>query len=406
MAFRQTFKELPAVAFGFDPRIEDHDSAGVGASVRLGEGTSEQLVRLVSQRRGVIVAGADSGPPQALRNLARALGWPLFADPRSGARGPNDAGVTVVHADAILRSPVLAAKLLPDVVIRFGAPWASKVLNQWLSKVPADILVDPHRAWLDPNRASSLNVPVMPEALCGDLAELVVPAPERWLAAWRIADAVSRTALADQLDRTDAEPDEPAIVRALTNAIPAGSSLLVSSSMPVRDLEWFAGDRSDVVVHANRGANGIDGVVSTALGVAAASDQPTFAVLGDLAFLHDAGALVLAAQHRANCTFLVIDNAGGGIFEFLPQATGVERRTFEALYGTPQQVDIASVTKAYGLPTSTPKTLRALRDALRKGAANDGVSVIVMHTDRRANVAVHDRLNMLVTNAVEAALRN
>ena len=362
----------------------------------------KRLSTRLSGRRGVLVAGAASGDAAALHGLAAALGWPLLADPRSGARSAAAGSLTVAHADAILRSAKMSKTLRPDVVVRFGTPWASKVLQQWLATIPDDVLVDPHHAWLDPNRASSVSLAVDPSALCRSLIGLVEPAPNSWLSAWANADSASRRALSVSLDRVDATVTEPAIVRTFSREIPSGSSVVLSSSMPIRDLEWYAGDRSDVMFLSNRGANGIDGVVSTALGAASGSDGPTFALVGDLAFLHDAGALVLAAQHRANCTLVVIDNAGGGIFEFLPQATAVERKRFEALYGTPQTADIVRLAQAHGLKTSTPKTLRALSSSIKKSSKETGVSVIVMRTDRQQNVLVHDELNSAVVRAVEA----
>ena len=390
-------------------RMLPDGNADTGMSVSLSRELLDTVNRRLSRRRGIVVAGAGSGDPVAVRNLALALNWPLLADPRSGARGggpggPGDAGpVTVAHADAILRSAGLAQDLRPEVVLRLGAPWSSKVLNLWLATVPNDVLVDPYRAWLDPNRASSLTLAIDPSVLCRLLAHEVEPVESGWARAWARVDAAARLVVARQLDDPDGPVSEPAIVRAFSRSVPTGSQVVVSSSMPVRDLEWFGADRSDVVVFANRGANGIDGVVSTALGVAAAATGPTFALIGDLAFLHDAGALVLAAQHRSNCTFLVIDNAGGGIFEFLPQATSVERSKFEALYGTPQIVDPARLAQAHGLRVSRPRSLRALTMQLRKSAVTDGVSVIVMRTDRRENVTVHDQLNQAVLTAAESA---
>ena len=369
-------------------------------------------VRLAG-RRGVIVAGAGSGNADALRRLAAVLGWPLIADLRSGARGtgPNETNsgrtVTVDHIDAILRSPAAAEALRPDVALRFGAPWASKVLNQWLAGVGDDVLVDPHHSWLDPNRASQVTVHADPTFVAQALADILPSGDPSWLALWAKADAASRSVMRGQLDSTSAVPhelSEPAWVRALIGYLPNGSELVISSSMPIRHAEWFSAGRRDVHVHANRGANGIDGVVSTALGVAAADRGPTFALIGDLAFLHDAGALVLAGQGRVRCTFVVVDNAGGGIFEFLPQATSVERSRFETLYGTPQNVDIVALCKAHRLRTFEPKSLRALRSALTKSEREPGVVVIVVRTDRRETVKVLEMLNAAVVVGVERIL--
>jgi 2-succinyl-5-enolpyruvyl-6-hydroxy-3-cyclohexene-1-carboxylate synthase len=217
-----------------------------------------------------------------------------------------------------------------------------------------------------------------------------------WLARWRAADDAAQRAIDDALAARDAVT-EPGIARTVVDALPDGARLVVSSSMPVRDVEWFSRPRDGITVHANRGANGIDGVVSTALGVAAASRNPTVALLGDLAFLHDAGGLLWARDRDVDCTFVVVDNDGGGIFSFLPQAAGdvVDSSTFERLFGTPHGIDVGDVARAYGLDVSDD-VAGAVRDA-----AGGGVRIVVARTgDRRTNVDVHARLNDAITAAL------
>ena len=148
-------------------------------------------------------------------------------------------------------------------------------------------------------------------------------------------------------------------------------------------------------VFANRGVNGIDGVVSTALGVAARHPGPTVALIGDLAFLHDASGLVTAATSGVGLTLVVVDNGGGGIFEFLPQSSALPRDRFEALFGTPQDVDVASVARRFGLPTVQVATCDELIAALVRGRG-----VVVARTDRRTNVGAHDQINAAVRDAL------
>ena len=173
--------------------------------------------------------------------------------------------------------------------------------------------------------------------------------------------------------------------------------------MPIRDVEWFAPPVIGVDVHANRGANGIDGVVSTVLGVAGVGDgRATVGLLGDLAFLHDAGALA-SAGGGGGATFVVVDNGGGGIFEFLPQASTLTRERFEQLFGTPQGVDVGAVARGYGLDVQVVTDESAFVGAIR---SVDGRSsrMILVRTDRRANVRFHERLNDEIVRAVEALL--
>jgi 2-succinyl-5-enolpyruvyl-6-hydroxy-3-cyclohexene-1-carboxylate synthase len=167
--------------------------------------------------------------------------------------------------------------------------------------------------------------------------------------------------------------------------------------MPVRDLEWFGHPAGGVRVHANRGANGIDGVVSTAVGVALGSRRPTALLVGDLAFLHDSNGLLGATGRGIDLVVVVVDNDGGGIFSFLPQATSLADDRFEVLFGTPHGLDLVALARAYGVAAREVTDVAAEVPA---ALAAGGVHVLVVRSDRAANVAVHDRL----LAAVDAAL--
>lgn len=385
-----------------------------GGSVAVASGRLEAVRSLVHGRRGVIVAGAgavrtgDREGAEVIHRLASALGWPVLGDPRSGLRtkAPN----LVVAADSILRLPRAAEALRPEVVLRLGAPWASKVLGQWLGSCGADdVLVDPFGSWLDPHRTATLVVAADPVDVARGLLDLRVEAAQpSWTSRWRTVAAAADAVIADALDgplraaEGDDALSEPWIARSLLRHLPHDSRLVVASSMPIRDIEWFAPPLLDVEVHANRGANGIDGVVSTVLGVAGAGDgRAGVGLLGDLAFLHDGGALASAAGRPA--TIVVVDNCGGGIFEFLPQATALARERFELLFGTPQGVDVAAVARGYGVEVTEVSSEAAFINALSV-VGSRGTHVIVVRTDRQANVGVHDRLNAAVAEAVELAL--
>jgi len=217
-----------------------------------------------------------------------------------------------------------------------------------------------------------------------------------WAAAWAAAEAAAQKAV-DAALAAEGGPTEPAVARVVAAALPAGSRLVVASSMPVRDVEWWAAPRPDVEVVANRGANGIDGVVSTALGVALAGG-PVVALVGDLAFLYDAGALLWADQRAVTLTVVVVDNDGGGIFSFLPQASALPAEQFERYWGTPHGGDVTAVARAYGVPARFVDDLDDLAAAVARPVP--GVSVVVVRTDRTGNVAAHHRLNAAVAEAV------
>jgi 2-succinyl-5-enolpyruvyl-6-hydroxy-3-cyclohexene-1-carboxylate synthase len=359
-------------------------------------------------RSGLIVAGGGAGDPEAVLALAGALGWPVLADPRSGCR--LDRPGVVAAADAILREPAAAFRLRPDVVIRLGAPWASKVVGVALEEAVAaggtEILVDPHWAWADPDRRAAVVVAAEPGAWCrsvvAGLTEAEVsPSPFPWLAGWTEAEGAAQEAISDWCD-AQRGVTEPGLARALVEALPAGASLVVSSSMPVRDVEWFGPARPDSLrVLANRGANGIDGVVSTALGVAL-TGGPVVALVGDLAFLHDLTALVRPAGFDPPLTVVVADNGGGGIFSFLLQAETLELDWFEALFGTPQAVDPAAAAAGLGIPVREVAGIEAFRTALEEGLAGGGLSVICVRLpERPVNTVLHQELQGQVGAALE-----
>jgi 2-succinyl-5-enolpyruvyl-6-hydroxy-3-cyclohexene-1-carboxylate synthase len=370
----------------------------------------DDIVSLITAHRGghgllVAGAGAASGDPASLAHLADGLGWPVLADPRSGLRLP--APRTVAAADALLRVPSVASSL-PDVVVRLGRPWASKVVNQWLDALPPSVpqvLVDPHATWIDPGRRSSHVAAADPTAAADAVLDVLglgaaggrsPSGGGPWSRRWAELEAAAQAAI-DATLVSEPGVSEPGLARRLLDAVADGTVVVASSSMPVRDVEWWMRPRCGVRVLANRGANGIDGVVSTAIGAAAGSRAPTVALLGDLAFLYDAGALLWAPDRDIDLTIVVADNNGGGIFSFLPQADALARHTFERYWGTPHHLDLAAVAGAYGVAARRLSDLDDLADAVKGGP---GVRVVIARTDRDANVAVHRRLHAAVAGAV------
>ena len=344
--------------------------------------------------RGLIVAGVGAGP-DAVR-LAEVLGWPLLADPRSGARVPSP--FLVSAADPILRTDEFAA-LIPEVVLRIGAPWASKVLGQWLGRLPADVpqvLVDPWGRWADPDRRASHVVRTDASGLAHALGDGTARPAGEWMDQWAGAERAARAAIEGLLEAGgELELSEPGAAFAAAG----GGVLVTSSSMPVRDVEWYAAPISGGRVLANRGVNGIDGVLSTALGVALGNPgSPTTALLGDLAFLYDAGALLWAAGRPADLRVVVIDNDGGGIFSFLPQAAALRTDVFEQYWGTPHSLDLVAVASAYGVAAERVESRAGLDRFL--GGPGAGVRVAVVPSDRAGNVKAHERLNAEVADAV------
>jgi 2-succinyl-5-enolpyruvyl-6-hydroxy-3-cyclohexene-1-carboxylate synthase len=363
----------------------------------------DELARRMSGRTGLIVSGAGSGDPAPVHHLADLLGWPVLVDARSPARVP--ARATVAAHDTLLRHPSFAQHARPDVVVRIGATPSSRVLAAWLASSHAEeVTVQPHGGWIDPERSAAVVVAADPGVLCRALADArPEPAPENWRALWSGAEKAAQGAI-DEVVGNHREPTEPGVARTLVSCLNPGASLLVASSMPIRDVEWYARPRTDLRIMANRGANGIDGTLSTMLGVAAGSEgRESVGLMGDLAFLHDAGALLGAAGRGLDAVIVVVDNRGGGIFSFLDQATSVPAPTFERLFATPHDVDLAALVRVHGLRAHDIGAMAELAPVVASSLGAGGVSVIVAHTDRAANVAVHDELRHAVAAALDSA---
>ena len=356
---------------------------------------------------GVIVAGqgADSGGSGAVLRLAEDLNWPVLADPRSGCRVPSPWVISC--ADPLLRTAELSG-WAPDVVLRIGSSWASKVLTQWLARLPeatAQILVDPWGRWADPDRRAAYVVETTAAALVEALASDGTAETGDGASVWYDAEMVARKAVDTLLGPGgDLEMSEPGVAHAVLSSLTDGGTLVVSSSMPVRDVEWYGPPAAGVTVLSNRGANGIDGVISTALGVALATGAPTVGLLGDLAFVYDAGALLWGASRPVDLRLVVVDNDGGGIFSFLPQASALPADRFERYWGTPHGLDLVGLASAYGA-LAHRVTSRAELESFLSEPGRPGVRVAVVPSDRATNVAAHDRLNAAVAEAVAQVVR-
>jgi 2-succinyl-5-enolpyruvyl-6-hydroxy-3-cyclohexene-1-carboxylate synthase len=345
--------------------------------------------------RGVIVAGGDVGDPAAVLDLGDRLGWPVLADPRSGCRVP---GPTSVGAfDALLRHERFAASHRPDVIVRLGDPPASKALVAWMTTSGARQYAV-GTGWADPQRDADVVVRARPDDWCRGATGTA--ADPSWRREWTEADAAAQRAI-DGVLAAHHEATDPYVARSVMAS--AAGSLVVASSMPVRDVEWFAAPRIGLRVHANRGANGIDGVVSTAVGVAAGSDAPGTALVGDIAFLHDANALLGLASRRLDLTIVVVDNRGGAIFSFLSQKDLLPVERFEQLFGTPHDVDLAALAVVHGLPALTVHDADGLVPALAAASSAPGTHVVVVRTDREANVALHRELAAAVARALDGS---
>jgi 2-succinyl-5-enolpyruvyl-6-hydroxy-3-cyclohexene-1-carboxylate synthase len=370
---------------------------------------------------GVIIAGRQTDPElrEPLAHLARVSGFPILAEPTSQMRfGPHDRSYVISTYDTLLRDEHFAKGVVPELVLRFGELPTSKPLREWLAASGADqIVVDPTGGWNEPTNMAAAILRVDPtEAASGWATRLEKlsseggargplpsqtagrfvqgpsrPAPKAWLE----AEAMAQTGIAEALAE-EKEITEPALHAALGRAYRDGELVYTSSSMPIRDQEAFlAPGEADVLFLCNRGANGIDGLISSGIGAAEASGRPTTIVTGELGFLHDLGGLAALRDVETPVRIVVIDNGGGGIFHFLPQKSALEAEEFEALFGTPRAVSVEKAAALFDLPYTRLESLDDLPTALAAGTG-----LIEVRTDRQTNVAAHRRITDRVLTAI------
>jgi 2-succinyl-5-enolpyruvyl-6-hydroxy-3-cyclohexene-1-carboxylate synthase len=368
---------------------------------------------LASLERGLIVCGAQDDPafPEAVVQLAAALDYPILADPLSQVRcGPHDRQRIISTYDAFLREPAIVEWAAPQVVLRFGAVPTSKPLVQYLTKYAdaRQILIDGDNPWRDPALIVSEAIRADARLFCEDLAHqlgaLNGPGTHTWLDNWLALDQGAHVVIEQQLASFD-DLFEGGVFTELAEVLPDGATLYASSSMPVRDLDtFFAASQRRLRFLANRGANGIDGVVSSALGASVASQHgaPLVLVIGDLAFYHDMNGLLAAKLHHLNATIVLINNDGGGIFSFLPQAAYPEH--FEQLFGTPHGLDFGRAAALYDAAYTHASDWNSFRQAVTQGVKGSGLHIVEVQTNRERNVQQHRAVWKAVSTALAGIL--
>jgi len=358
--------------------------------------------------RGVLVFGPDQWDPSlgaAVASFASKLGWPVIADPASGLRAWDAPAGTLIHgADLLLRSATAAAALGPDLIVRFGGPPTSKAINDWIARhASAQLwLVDPAGGYRDPQHRGNRSYRAGPRQFCALAASAAgTPGADAlaWSSRWERADRVARSAAAAAI-AAETRFLTPHLAGALWAGLPAGAALYVANSMAIRDVDAYAGPRrAPLRVLANRGVNGIDGLVSSALGAATALGVPTVLWCGDLALLHDVAGLLAGRMQEANLTIVVGNDDGGGIFEYLPAASTLPRPVFERMFAVPHGLDLCGLAR--GLGWEAVRTDSAPGFAAALGRALQGSRhLIEVPVDRALNTAFH----LAIQAAVGAAL--
>lgn len=394
---------------GLEGRPGELMYTSVGAGVaKLGADQVSQLAdELAARRKGLIVCGPQRNDALASHvvQLAEAIGYPILADPLSGVRyGNHDKTWVIDTYDALLRDERIQQEYVPDVVLRFGALPTSKALTLYLQRHRAarHIVVDEGAGWRDPGRLASQMIHADALSVCSKLVQSLpsdlVHADRSWGEAWREINHKAKSALEAEL-LSFPELFEGRLFYELAQMLPDQATLYVGNSMPVRDLDSFMFSRhGQLRCYANRGANGIDGVVSSAFGAAAGSQHPTVLVIGDLSFYHDMNGLLAAKIHNLNLTIILVNNDGGGIFSFLPQASVTEH--FEPLFGTPHGLDFAQAVVMYGGRFERVFDWDRFRAAVSEGMSQGGLHVIEVPTVRSSNRVMHQDAWKAVSHAV------
>jgi 2-succinyl-5-enolpyruvyl-6-hydroxy-3-cyclohexene-1-carboxylate synthase len=361
--------------------------------------SEEQLAALAADmqacERGVIACGPQDAEPALaarLAALAERLSWPLLAEPTSQLRnGPHVATAPVIaHTDLLLRDEAFASRQAPAFVLQLGLTPSSKAFRLWLEHRPPPtwVRIDPDANWCDPSHLASEVLRMDPQALCdGLLARLAARGRSSWCEGFLAADRQAERALEAQLGADDSLLEAGA-VRELAASLPESALLYVSNSMPVRDIDAFLpASTRRLRVLCNRGANGIDGMLSSALGAAAAHAGPVCLLSGDLALVHDCAALLAGRRHALRLVIVLLDNDGGGIFSLLPIARFGDAVQFERHFRTPHGLDLEPVCRGMGADFARVRSVEHLRAALKDACEAPGVSVLCVPVDRDRNLA-------------------
>jgi 2-succinyl-5-enolpyruvyl-6-hydroxy-3-cyclohexene-1-carboxylate synthase len=362
---------------------------------------------LVSAKRGVILCGPqpDSEFAAAVVALSRLLGYPILADPLSQVRcGSHDRSTIVDCYDIFLRDSSVVSALTPEVVLRFGAIPNSRPVIKYLERHRAarHVAIGDSYFWTNPNQTTTELFRVAPVNFCRAMCAVInnKAAISSWARRWYKLAEITKAAVQKTLEGFDEEMFEGKVFDELSYLLPDGASVFVGNSMPIRDQDaFFPSTARCTRFLANRGASGIDGVLSSALGAAAVSTGKLVLVLGDISFYHDMNGLLAAKAYGLDATIIVINNDGGGIFSFLPQA--FYQDVFETYFGTPHGLTFRAAAELYGVSYRRVQGWDQFREIVGKSIAGDGATIIEVPSDRDLNLDLHNRVWKQAADAIK-----
>ena len=408
-AFREPLVPEPGALGRPAPAATKAPAEEPGIPPPIPEAISRTARALRGRRRGLIACGPDDSGPElaeAIARLAAVTGYPVLADPASQVRyGPHDRSRVLGAYDAFLRAPRFVEAEAPEVLLQFGAALTSKAFHLFAARHPntLHIAVGPAGGLRSPSRRARETLAGDPAAAAAALADALQDSADplpRWFEGWSAADTAARTAM-EQAVATGVAPVEGNAFARIVPSLPDGAALYIGNSMAIRDLDAFgAGSSRRLRVLAHRGANGIDGVVSSALGASVVIDAPLLLVTGDLSLHHDLTGLSAVREGRARATILLIHNDGGGIFSFLPIARHVE--TFERYFGTPHGLDFEPAVTGYGIPFERATDAADAHTRVLRSLDGGATSVIELRSERARSHDAHQAVWREAIRAVES----
>lgn len=369
----------------------------------------DRLGDLAGHERGVIVVGPDAAMGledthrlvDSVGELAAALAWPVIAEPLSGMR---ESGTVVANAEHLLKHDAVIGEMRPDVVVRFGAAPTTAPVDRWLAAVRPEhvVLVDPEQRWHDASFTTTRHVVIDPQRFATASRPGEVRTTSAWLDRWRALDAAAGGAVDGTL--ADVRRTSGSVVRDLCDGLPEGSVVMSSNSMPPRDLDSFVPAGTSLTFVGNRGASGIDGITSTALGIASQihGEVPVVVFTGDLALLHDIGGLLGVARAGEHLTVVCIDNDGGQIFSMLPIHGRIADDTYDTIFRTPHGVDLAQLDGLAGIAVTVVDEHDDLHAAVATATTNTqpGVDLLIVRIDPDHDMAVRAAIRTAVGEAI------
>ena len=362
-----------------------------------------------NSKNGVLIAGQLSvgTDKEAIIRLASELGWPLLADINSGIRfacsASESAHNVVAHYDLYLRMEKFRKKFSPDLILHMGGMPVSKSLNQYVEESHAEyVVVNAHPFRQDPMSRVTQRIETNPARFALQLSGRIQKNPSGLTGIFCKAEEISRTVIRDSVQPLD-DISEWAVSHIIFESVAEDSGIFLSNSLPVREADAFAAcSHKRLAIGCNRGANGIDGTIASAIGFSAGLNRPTTLLIGDLAVLHDINSLAFIKKIEVPVTIVVLNNDGGGIFSFLPVAKLTEY--FERYFVTPHGLKFKKAAELFRLPYESPESLSLFREVYQRAIDSKTSSIIEVHTERDKNRVEYEMIWKKVSEKIETQL--